>query len=435
MGNANVVSQGEEGQCQTFSRKKVEISNDCWLDVLKFLSCAKWSEKQYVSRQINGIASRNFSRLPRSTIEKAILNEECSKPQLLRELPDIDYAIVSFDAIIPQSETEQWFVNRGITLESGVQFHSFSTQMPPGPILIVKALFGKYSDITDMCILGPAQVNEEVHKSWFGQLFYKQKSSLDSVVFYSQFRPANKFSCASLERFLTFLFHPASYVKVVEMFAVNQKFVDAVKGKFADNFPSLGNAMHSHKSNDNKPPYIHCETFSLLYTRGMDVDGLRSIFSWLVRNVRADAIRMPFVSAYTHRQDEDTVCHLLNNFVFRALGMCAKRELRIHSDIDFNMNKLFFSLVKKFWTLPQIESEIPTIVIEPFSYFPFLEIKWALRSNVIHEGEMNSQGAEFLYVIENGHNRMRILFCERPSCRLPYHWAKEYHCYVKFYAT
>ncbi|KAI1710032.1 hypothetical protein Ddc_13631 [Ditylenchus destructor] len=431
MGNANVVSQGEEGQCQTFSRKKVEISSDCWLDVLKFLTCAEWSEKRYVSRQISGVAARNFSRLPRATIEKAILNEECSKHQLLRELPNVKDAIVAFDVILPHNKIAQWFVKRGINLEYRAKFHSASTQISPEAILIDEAFFGKHSYFTDMCILGPAQ--QHVQKSWFGYLFRKQES-LESVVFYSQFRPRMKFARASLEQFFTFLFHPLSYIKVVEMFAVNQKFVDAVKENFADNYPILRDAaktMHPQNSNDNKPPYIHCETFSLLYTRDIDVDGLCNTLSWLERNVRADSIRMPFVSAYTHFQDYDALCHLLNNFVFGALRICAKRELRIHSE-SCSCN-LFFSVAKKFWTLPRIESEIPTIVIEPFPSYCFPQIQWALRSNVIHQ-EMDSQGAEFLYVIENEHNRMRISFRESPSSPLPYDWAKEYLCYVKFHA-
>ncbi|KAI1701705.1 hypothetical protein Ddc_17496 [Ditylenchus destructor] len=428
-------------------RTKVKLSNDCWLDVLKFLSCTQWSEKRYVSRQINGIAERNISRLPRAIIEKAILGMNSSTlidrqidailmrtisrlaleiiDRATMHLSDVHDAIFAFDDIIPERQIERWFLNRGITLESRVQYQPRST---PWGIMVEKALFGNYTDCTDMCILGPAQEKVQVQKSWLEYLFLKEEA-LESLVFHAEFHPAKKFSWASLEQFLTFLFTPLSYVKVVEMYAVNQKFVDAVKEKFVDNFFIHGNAMHTLTSNDNKPPYIHCEKFSLLYTfiHGMNVDGLCNTLTWLERNVRAESIRMPFVSMYTHSQDKDAVCRLLTDFVFGALRICAKRELRLHSENKINLNYLFFSLIEKFRTLPQIEREIPTIVIESLSLLHLGKIQSSLGPNVIYR-EVDSQGAEFQYVFENGHNRLRISFCES---RLPHETAKEYDCYVQ----
>ncbi|KAI1705561.1 hypothetical protein DdX_13525 [Ditylenchus destructor] len=384
-------------------RTKVIISDDCWIDVLKFLTCAQWFEKRFISSQINGMARRNISHLPREIYESAILGEDYPGPKLRQVVND---AIVAFGVIIPQSKLEQWFVNRGISLECRVKFH-----MPIEAIPIEKVLLGKHSDYTDMCILGPARQNGS------------------AVVFYSQFCQTKKFSWASLDHFLTFLFHPLTYVKKVEMFAVDQKFIDAVKEKIMDNSPTPGNTMHPQKCIKNRPLYIHCETFSLLYKTGMSVQNLRDILTWLQRNVRADSLRMSSVGMisgiYAHSPDSDAVCRIMTNFVFGSLRICAKRELRIRLVI---MTNLLNSLVQEFWTLPQIEREIPMIVLELF-FTDVMKIVRELGPKVIHQ-EVDSQGV-FLYVFENGTNRMRISFCEMSDnpCFL-----KLYECSVKFYA-
>ncbi|KAI1706622.1 hypothetical protein Ddc_15203 [Ditylenchus destructor] len=388
-------------------RTKVKLSNDCWLDVLKFLTCAEWSEKRCVSRQINGIAERNISHLPRVIIEKAILGEKRSMPKLLRDLSGIDDAIVAFGAVIPQNKIERWFVNRGTTLEERVKVQLLFTRIRSGGFLTEY-----HSDFADICILGQAQ---QVQKSWFDQLFANQ---YESVLFYAHFSSSRKYSWPAMEQFLTFLFHPSSYIKVVEMYTVNQTFVDTVKEKFS--IP--GNTMRAQKTNTNKPFYIHCETFSLLSKSGMNVDGLCNALIWLEQNVRAESIRMPFV--YTHSMDRAAVCCLLNNFVFGALRVCAKLELRLNYRTE---TKLLISLVEKFWTLSRIKHDIPTIVIESFSLRDFEKIQPYLGPNVIHQ-EVDSQRPGFLYVFENGHNRMRISFCKSSDN----HWG--YDCYVKFYA-
>ncbi|KAI1716926.1 hypothetical protein Ddc_10059 [Ditylenchus destructor] len=50
-------------------RKKVDIPDDTWLETLKFLTCPQWLQKCFVSRQINGIAQRNISRLPKVIVD------------------------------------------------------------------------------------------------------------------------------------------------------------------------------------------------------------------------------------------------------------------------------------------------------------------------------------------------------------------------------
>ncbi|KAI1695006.1 hypothetical protein DdX_19813 [Ditylenchus destructor] len=432
----NTISIFLEWQ-ENLPHRKVEISDDCWLDVLKFLICAQWSEKRYVSRQINGIADRNISRLPRATIERAILGENSSMPNQLRNLSL--NALVAFGAVIPKSEIEQWFVNHGVSLEAKIQFRPLPDDLyqqsydyyqhravlmeflSEGPI------FGGYdADFVDICVLGPARQSAQVQPWWFHQLFRKQ---YESVLYYAQLYPYANYSWAAMEQFLTFLIHPLSYIKVVEMYTVNQKLVDVVKNRLAN---IQGDVMGTQKLDTYKPAYIHCETFSLLFESVMNVDGLCYALTWLERNVRADAIQMPFVSLFTDSQDHDTICQMtivLNNFVFGALRICAKRELRVHSKIHSEIEtNLIISLVEKFRSLPLIEREIPTIVIESIFSIDFRDVQQNLGSNVIHH-EVDSQGAEFLYVFENGQNRMRISFCQTAD-----YWYK-YDCYVKFYAT
>ncbi|KAI1706624.1 hypothetical protein Ddc_15205 [Ditylenchus destructor] len=337
-------------------------------------------------------------------------------PKLLRELSDVDDAIVAFGEIIPKSEIAQWFVNRGITLEERVQFRPLFTRIRSGGFLTEY-----YSDFAHICILGQAQ---QVKKLWFDQLFGKQ---YESVLFYAQFIPYREYSWPAMEQFLTFLFHPISYIKKVEMYTVNQIFVDAVKEKFAGKFCIPANMILPLKSNINKPPYIHCETFSLLFKSGIDVDGLCNALTWLERNVRAESIRIPY-TVYTDSQSRTAVFRLLNNFVFGALRICAKRELRIHFEME---PSLLIGLVKIFPTLSRFESEIPTIVLESYSSDIVDQIERKFGPKVIYR-EVDSHGATFLYVFENGHNKMRISFYERPGDN---RWTKKFDCYVKFYAA
>ncbi|KAI1697736.1 hypothetical protein DdX_18325 [Ditylenchus destructor] len=125
-----------------------------------------------------------------------------------------------------------------------------------------RPIFGGYDlEFADICILGPARKSGEVQPLWFHPLFRNQ---YESVMYYAQFYPYDNYSWAAMEQFLTFLFHPLSYIKVVEMYTVNQKLVDVVKNKLAINIPIQGNEMRASKLNTYKPPYIHCETFSLL---------------------------------------------------------------------------------------------------------------------------------------------------------------------------
>ncbi|KAI1697194.1 hypothetical protein DdX_18626 [Ditylenchus destructor] len=108
--------------------------------------------------------------------------------------------------------------------------------------------------------------------------------------------------------------------------------------------------------------------------------------------------------------------------------MCARRVIRLYSNIE---TKLLTSLIDKFRTLPVIDCEIPTVVIDSFPKSDKEKLK--LGPDLMGQ-EMDSQGAKFLYVFENARNRMRISFCEKfDDC-----WtfsSSKHNCYVKFYAV
>ncbi|KAI1705618.1 hypothetical protein Ddc_15684 [Ditylenchus destructor] len=81
MDSQNIARQGVKhrrvnsspDQNQRLPRKKVYISGDTWLEALKFMTCPQWMQKRYVSFQINGIAERNISRLPKMILDSAYM--------------------------------------------------------------------------------------------------------------------------------------------------------------------------------------------------------------------------------------------------------------------------------------------------------------------------------------------------------------------------
>ncbi|KAI1709531.1 hypothetical protein DdX_11319 [Ditylenchus destructor] len=237
------------------------------------------------------------------------------------------------------------------------------------------------------------------------------------------------------------------------MYAVNQKFIDAVKAKFADDLSVHRNIVHTHETNNNNQVYIRCKTFRLpavakqrfkkLHNVSitkenrielnlnaelvMSVDDFHESLKWLKRNVRADSICISPKTYDYHAKEQNEIYRLLSNFVFGASRICARREIRLYSNIE---TKLLTSLVEKFWTLPQIECEIPAVVI--YSFPDFDREKLNLGPNWILL-EVDSEGAEFLHVLESGQNRMRISFCENLDDR----WtigSYRRNCYIKFYA-
>ncbi|KAI1692481.1 hypothetical protein Ddc_23588 [Ditylenchus destructor] len=213
------------------------------------------------------------------------------------------------------------------------------------------------------------------------------------------------------------------------MAIVNQKMVDAVKDKLAADFPIQGHMTHSH---DYRPLYISCGIFVLPInadsSQVMGDDELDDVLSasltWLERNVRAYTICLDLYSV-----DLPAAYRLLINFVFGVSRKCAREEIRLDLYLK---NKMLTSFVETFWTLPPIECEIPTVVIDEFQIY---DAELNLGPNLI-EREVDSQGAEFLYVLENGTNRMRISFCKKHFL-IPWNddfFSNSQDCYIKFYA-
>ncbi|KAI1706322.1 hypothetical protein Ddc_15366 [Ditylenchus destructor] len=409
MGNANF-------RCRSI---KVEIPEDCMLDVLKCLTCPEWSKMRYVSRQINGIVQRNYMRLSLVIIENAFMNQKVNRTandedyhncaQLSKQTHfqvKLQNSIIAYETVIPQSEAVHWFETRGVALEA------------PEDVPVERALVGidfalgssvdyQKWNIIQLFILGPVQRNGDMRKSWFKHLRLKEKM-YDSVVFYAQFHPPNQFSRASLEQFLTFLFHPSTYVKVIRMLAVDQKIVDVVKHKMSTCFSTCGSHQNS---NNNNGFYIHCGTFwQPVFKEGMSIYDLRKFLKWLEWNVRANSI---CISPSFMGVDIPVRCNLLTDFVFEVSPKCAKQEIRLICLLKVFKANMLTNLVQHFWSLPPIQCEIPTIVIEEFNREEFHKSCFILNlePNQI-ESQVDSQGAEYLHVLENGQNRMRISLCE-----------------------
>ncbi|KAI1698382.1 hypothetical protein Ddc_19141 [Ditylenchus destructor] len=116
MDNLPELRPGVKRKREILPQKKVEIPEDCWLEVLKFLACSQWTEKRLVSWQINAIAERNIFHLPCAVLERAIFEEDgyCIERELARKIL-IDH-IVSNEVQIPASEIMTWFADRSITL-------------------------------------------------------------------------------------------------------------------------------------------------------------------------------------------------------------------------------------------------------------------------------------------------------------------------------
>ncbi|KAI1692536.1 hypothetical protein DdX_21207 [Ditylenchus destructor] len=451
---------------QNSPRMKVEIPEDCWLEVLKYLKYDQWSKTRYVSRQINGIAKRNISRLPCAIIEEASLNK-CRNGDLRWWLSYGKDRVIVNQAIIPRREIELWnarnaplkilhvlhltqratrFLPILLSAQQNAEMRKpfFERHTHEGKFHVSEVFYGQFDGATEpfyahaplkilhvlhltqratrfLPILLSAQQNAEMRKPFFERHTHEGKFHVSEVFygqfdgatepFYAHFDGPNKFSWVSIEQFLGFLFHPCSYVENVDMFVVDQKILDAVNRKFAQKFAN------------NKPSLIHCEHFVVEFEELIDAAEVSESLKWLERNVRANTIS---TYMFVKPEDHGAAIRLLSNFVLSALSTCGTRKMRLGSDIGPD---LLIELLKKFPTLLPVE--IPTI--EMVVYCKYIEDAWDLcmspflGPNLIGQ-EVDSQGAAFLYVLENGHNRMRISFCEVVNDE----W---FSVNVKFYAS
>ncbi|KAI1691835.1 hypothetical protein Ddc_24019 [Ditylenchus destructor] len=270
-------------------RKQVYISDDTWLETLKFLTLPQWSQKAFVCRQISGIVERNISRLPKLVLDDATMyfTEYHSGIQKQR-LMDPDF---TFDA--PADVTaENVLIGAGKWTCVYKSFHQRTIEMP--------AEF-------------PANLNfsiralEEIPRFKIQKIF----STTSPILYREQFNPVSnriQHSWAHLAQFLELVYHPTSYFREVEMFAVNQKFIDSLKC----NVDSV----------DNKPRYIRCAFFTLKTGDDTNTADLSDSLEWLVRNVRAKNVWICDI-------DDTAVFPVLANFLFGASGanQCASKEI------------------------------------------------------------------------------------------------------------
>ncbi|KAI1711284.1 hypothetical protein Ddc_12981 [Ditylenchus destructor] len=308
------------------------------------------------------------------------------------------YTIVTFDTVLKKKVSTQWLKNHGFTLNAPVD-------IPAKNVLIGARDEWKrtYNSNVHVCIHGFAQVKnplsyEEECLPWF-QKPHDQNPYSDAmefpkpVLYYAQFNPLlNQYSWNYLAQFLKFVYHPMTYIKEVKMFAVNQNYIDSIKC----NVDSVG----------NEPRYIRCESFSLgsfymtFYTSNPYPDIIPDSLKWLARNVRAEKIDLPWILQTSETYDQ------VANFLLDPSGakQCASEKTTIHvvrAAVFLNI------LVEKFHSIPLIEDGIPTI---GFKYSLDDEIPAILGPNLIDQ-EVDSEGADELYVISNGQNRMRVSFC------------------------
>ncbi|KAI1691834.1 hypothetical protein Ddc_24018 [Ditylenchus destructor] len=296
-------------------------------------------------------------------------------------------AFVAFDSVMDKKQRTQWFKNRCLTLDA-------PAGIPVENVIIGgKRMTGQNSKRNvNLCIHGTAQVEIPLSKDekrfpWFTNPPYMAEFR-KPVLFYAQFNPfrIQAYSWVYLAQFLKFVYHPMTYIKEVEMFAVNQNFIDSLKC----NIDSL----------DNEPRYIRCESFSLEEMRNVpdaNPADLSYSLKWIAGNVRAETIRIPTV------YDENY--ELFANFLLDPSGakQCASEKMEIH----MAKPAMFLSiLIEKFRTIPLVEGDIPTIVLK----YPRHENYSAhLGPNLIDQ-EVDSDGADALHIISNGQNRMRISF-------------------------
>ncbi|KAI1714668.1 hypothetical protein Ddc_11389 [Ditylenchus destructor] len=380
-------------------RKKVDISDDTWLETLKYLSCLEWSQKCFVSRQINGVAQRNILRLPMMTLHSALMYYRYwTRSNLFNS-----NTTVVFDTVMQEEQSMQWFKSRGFTLDA-------PKDIPAQNVVIgVTSKKSEWKGNVNVCIYGSAHEKIPLTYKEHYLPWYYDCSERKPVLFYAKYNPFfNQYSSNYLAQFLKCIYHPALYIKKVEMYAFDQSFIDSLKCN-ADSF-------------DNKPRYIRCESFMLLGISGKNTVALSNSLQWLGRNVRAETIQIREIDC-DEKYPEAYV--LLANFLLEASGASKKTVIRQKNEMSF-LN----ALIQKFRTIPVVKSAIPTI---EFWYPRAEEYRAHLGPNLIAR-EVDSEGADALYMIENGQNRMRISLKELPPYMCPHNINNPSVCNVNVYS-
>ncbi|KAI1699701.1 hypothetical protein DdX_17156 [Ditylenchus destructor] len=299
-----------------------------------------------------------------------------------------------------RKQSIQWLKNRGCTLQA-------PENIPAQNALInAKKWSRAWGSNVNICIVASSQEKTllpkiEKHAPWHHSQLRTQPCTIRDlmrdvqfgkpVMFYAQFNPLrNQYSWDYLAQFLKFIYHPTSYLKQIKMNAVNQKFIDSLKCN-SDCF-------------SNEPRYIRCESFSLkgIYKRTNTADFSDSL-KWMGRNVRAGTIKIPRV--YCSMEQNPEAFDLLANFLLDPSGakQCASEKMEIQLSEPVAFLNIF---IATFLTIPLVESAIPTMTFP----YPRRKKHHAHLSTYLIDPEVYSQGANALYEIFNGLNRMRISF-------------------------
>ncbi|KAI1692013.1 hypothetical protein DdX_21494 [Ditylenchus destructor] len=378
------------------SRKKVEIPDKAWLDTLKFLMGPQWLKMRFVSRQVAEVVRGNISELPRIIIDNVHFSEAH-----LRSKP---IEMVASGIAIPPSEKKEWFMKRGINVDARTDLQQ------QGALIGMGANYGNQSKPT---IFYYAEANDLVKTSKTGRrkqktvwrkidLAYGQKCQVignpQNLIFSAEFNPdVNEYSWCSLEYFLNLLYNPLTFIKKVEMYALNENLTDAF---------FLGEDYGS---------FVHCGTFSVMG------DFSKSL-PWMQRNVRADWISIPgrFTNVEISYKE-------VGNLLLDTPWICANQTENVEPvKIEFESVqywKWFIKiLIKKFRTLTTIDHTVPLI---EFAFYKAVDENTDLDflawdPEVVKLKPEDSHGAEAAYMISNGRNRMYIAIFERPDDRTTY---------------
>ncbi|KAI1698504.1 hypothetical protein DdX_17872 [Ditylenchus destructor] len=238
---------------------------------------------------------------------------------------------------------------------------------------------------------------------------------IERIAIHSQYLSFNP-RFASVASSLQKLFHPASYIKIVTMPIVSQKLIDA--------------------NSNGEERFIRCQKFALLPFSDILItpQKISQSLEWLVRNVRSDSISLP-ERMFNRIHNTVKIRAMLTNFIFESAQECKAQELVFCFDDylsesclnGFSGVMLVDILIEDFLALPVVQGTIPTVVID--RYPTDEQYHKHLGENLIGR-EVDSQGAEFLYEIENGEKRVRISLCR--SDTYPF-WYGRHRAILKFY--
>ncbi|KAI1693981.1 hypothetical protein Ddc_22432 [Ditylenchus destructor] len=263
---------------------------------------------------------------------------------------------------ISSDEKREWFMKRGIN--------------PDAPTDL------QHQD----AVIGMNSKYGNLHKR---SIYYCAYEHRKPMLFSAAFNPdLNEYSWASMEYFLNLLYNPLTYIKEVEMYALNKNLTDAF---------FLGEDYGS---------YIRCGRFTL-------IGDLCKSLPWIHKNVRADTICLP--GDYT---DKENSYKEATNFLLDTPWTCANQNVKtVNIELEWvrHWKWLIKSLLKKFRTLATIDHDTPSIE------FPFYKEYWeTLKLNfLIWDPEVvkmepdDSQGTKTVYVVSNGRNKMVIAIFKR----------------------